>query len=106
MTTTPNEEFTAFDKEDIVYDDGCIPGEWECGKEDPLTYVNREDPEHVIHEACYYQLKPRQRAEFIAIKDVPSGEMTAAEKVEAAIGNALDEDEYELDEPVSVELSE
>lgn len=101
MTTTPNEEFTAFTQEDIVYDDGCS----ECVDGDaPLAYVNREEPDNVIHEKCLYNLRPRIRDEFIAIKDVPSGELTASEKVDAMVGESLDAEEYELDEPVEVAI--
>lgn len=100
MTTTTNEEFTAFTQEDIVYDDGCS----ECGdaKDEPLKYVHREEPDNVLHHSCLYDLKPRFRSEFIAIEDVPSGKLTAAEKVDAMIGGSLDADdeEYQLDEPV------
>jgi len=107
MATATNEEFTAFTQEDIVYDDGCA----ECEKEtkEPLAFVNREDSEYVIHEACLYKLKPRERAQFITIKDVPSGKPSASEKVDAMIGESLDdadEEEYELNEPVEMIIEE
>lgn len=102
------EEFTAFTREDIVYDDGCV----ECSpheSDEPLAFVNREDPEYVIHESCLYKLHPRQRNFYIAIKDVPSGKLTAAEKVDAMIGDSMDADEddeeYELDEAVEIHLT-
>lgn len=101
MTTTPNEEFTAFTQEDIVYDEDCVS---ECGKDVPLAFVNREEPYLVIHESCLYQLKLRERDNWIAIKDVPSGKLTASEKVDAMVGESLDAEEYELDEPVEVAI--
>lgn len=110
MTTNPNEiEFT---QQDIVYDEDCAE---ECGKDEPLAFVNRDNPEDVIHESCLFALKPRARSEYIRIDKVPSGKPTAAEKVDAMIGDSLDEDEeieaakadqeYQLAEPVEVELS-
>jgi len=106
MTTTTNEEFTAFTQEDVVYDDGCSECEKETGA--PLAFVEREDPENVIHESCLFALKPREREAFIRIKDVPSGKPTAAEKVDAMIGESLDADdeEYQLDEPVEYHTEE
>lgn len=95
-------EFTRFHREDVVFDDGCS----ECGKETdaPLVYVNREDPEYVIHEECFYDLVRRERDNFIHLRDVPSGKLTASEKVDAMIGESLDEEEYELDEPVEFDV--
>ena len=89
------EEFTAFTKEDIVYDDGC--GECSENSDSPLAFVNREDPEYVIHETCYFDLIPRVQKEFIAIKDVPSGKLSAAERIGAAFDADIEE-AYELEE--------
>jgi len=98
--------FDAFAQEDIVYDDGC--GECDDTKNEPLKFVHREEPDNVIHESCLYNLVRRERENFIAIKDVPSGKPTAAEKVDAMIGESLDADdeEYQLDEPVEYHTEE
>lgn len=97
--------FDAFTQEDVVYDNDCVQ---ECGKDEPLAYVNREDLEEVIHESCLFALKVRERETFIRIKDVPSGKLTAAEKVDALIGDSMDADddeEYQLEEPVTFSVS-